>query len=397
MGIRYLNHAAVIKCVHGGLVQLIPPPWPSYYIEEFPILTDRDLLQAMIIECPQIGPALKPCTRIVRIMIGRALQIDVDGETPILMTLNALTDGVPAGICLAFTDGNSNDETIGILSVTDLTLERRLALVVDWALNILPVSIANELRALISPRSLAMLLAVLALSHVTGEAELIEAGLLLFFGTAVVRDLLDAIITTRYARTEAELDEAAGHLAHAISTGGVGVFVGALVRFARGKRAEPTRDPSEEARAAARMKADEAQQIKGSDRPGTAASLVTKTGEVYRETSLKGQDANLHPKVIKVLDSVPENERRPYHEKCAEPQVVSKALTRAEQGEASSPRGGRLATALIRRVGHPDHGTPIEPCPSCKVLLKAFDIKWVDEGNAPSGVTGGSQSGPMEE
>lgn len=114
MGIRYLNHAAIIRCTHGGTVRLFPPSVRSYYIEGRPVITDMDLLRAVIIGCPQVGPGLKPCTRIVSILMGRALQIKVDGETPILKTLKALTDGVAPGVCAAWTDGNSNDETLGL-------------------------------------------------------------------------------------------------------------------------------------------------------------------------------------------------------------------------------------------------------------------------------------------
>src|SRR5205085_2673419 len=102
---NYLNHRAMLQCTHGGQVMLIPPPLRSLYVMQSPVLTDMDLMKAMIIGCPQIGPGLKPCLKITMILMGRSLQIHVDGETPILSSLQAMTEGVPPGMVTAITDG----------------------------------------------------------------------------------------------------------------------------------------------------------------------------------------------------------------------------------------------------------------------------------------------------
>ncbi|MFN7916984.1 MAG: hypothetical protein U0Q55_16695 [Vicinamibacterales bacterium] len=104
----YLNQRATLQCVHGGTVMIIPMPMRSMHVMDSPVLTDQDLLKAFIIGCPQIGPGLKPCTKIVQIILGRSMQIDVDGETPILESLMALTDGVAPGIVRAVNNGQSN-------------------------------------------------------------------------------------------------------------------------------------------------------------------------------------------------------------------------------------------------------------------------------------------------
>ena len=113
MGVRYLNHAARLTCVHGGTVQLIPPPRRSTHVQRSPILTEQDLLKAVIVGCPQIGIGLKPCTKVVSVVTGRSIDIKVDGETPILNTLKAITDGVAPGLVTASTTGQSNAETEG--------------------------------------------------------------------------------------------------------------------------------------------------------------------------------------------------------------------------------------------------------------------------------------------
>src|ERR1022692_4214486 len=104
----YLNHLATLQCTHGGQVLLFPPPFRSFNIMQSPVVTDMDLLEALIVGCPQIGPGIKPCTKIITILLGQSLEIQVDGEIPILDSLQALTDGVPPGIVTAITDGGSN-------------------------------------------------------------------------------------------------------------------------------------------------------------------------------------------------------------------------------------------------------------------------------------------------
>jgi len=104
----YLNHRAVLQCMHGGRVMLIPPPMRSLSIMQSPVVTDVDLMQAIIIGCPQIGPGVKPCIKITTILMGRAMQIQIDRETPILDSLQAMTDGNPPGLVSAINDGGSN-------------------------------------------------------------------------------------------------------------------------------------------------------------------------------------------------------------------------------------------------------------------------------------------------
>lgn len=116
----------------------------------------------------------------------------------------------------------------------------------------------------------------------------------------------------------------------------------------------------------ARQVADE-QQAAGRTQ-GTAGSLETKDGKVHNSTS--GQKAH-HPEVQRALDNVPQDQRSPYHGKCAEPGCISKSL---ESG--SDPRGGNMETAKIRKPGNPQHGEPHEPCGTCKWLLDFFGIDW---------------------
>jgi hypothetical protein len=48
-----------------------------------PVVTETDLMETVIVGC----------TKIAAILMGRSLQIQVDGEVPILGSLRAMTDG----------------------------------------------------------------------------------------------------------------------------------------------------------------------------------------------------------------------------------------------------------------------------------------------------------------
>jgi hypothetical protein len=122
----YLNHRAIIQCVHGGRVMLFPPPFRTLEIINSPVVTETDLMEAVIVGCAQIGPGLKPCTKITSILMGRSLQFQVDGEVPILDSLRAMSDGGPPGMVSAIYDGNSNctPAPISIQSVTMMNAAR---------------------------------------------------------------------------------------------------------------------------------------------------------------------------------------------------------------------------------------------------------------------------------
>lgn len=104
----YLNHRSILQCTHGGVVMLTPPPARSFWIMASPVVTDMDLYRATIVGCPQIGPGLKPCIKIVSIMVGLSQEFFVDDERPILDSLQAMTDGVGPGVVSATTNGGSN-------------------------------------------------------------------------------------------------------------------------------------------------------------------------------------------------------------------------------------------------------------------------------------------------
>jgi RHS repeat-associated protein len=155
----------------------------------------------------------------------------------------------------------------------------------------------------------------------------------------------------------------------------------------------PTGAGNERVQNAARSAADEAQNVTPKDmRPPTAAALETKNGDILTGTSHRGEGKpELHPDVQQTLDDIPANERAPeyQHGKCAEPQIISDALN-----QGKDPSGGKMSAVKVRPEGNPKHGTPIEACPSCKQLLKAYDIQDVSQSGQPSGGDETSSSPP---
>ena len=106
------------------VVRYLPSPSRSFVIQGSPIVTEPDLLQAVIVGCPQVGPGIKPCTKITAILVGQAREFLVDGQVPLLEHLQATTDGVPPGFCTTLSNTHSN-VAIGafVLSPQALTLQ----------------------------------------------------------------------------------------------------------------------------------------------------------------------------------------------------------------------------------------------------------------------------------
>ena len=97
-------------------MQFLPLSPRSLIIKGSPVLTESDLLSSTIVGCTQVGPGIKPWTKISQIVIGKAKQISVDGDIPLLEHLQAMTDGSPPGICSKFDNSNSNLQ-IGMVQI----------------------------------------------------------------------------------------------------------------------------------------------------------------------------------------------------------------------------------------------------------------------------------------
>lgn len=109
---QYLTHQSTLQCVHGGKVVFSNPAQKAFTINGSPALVEEDVTSASIVGCAQVGPGLKPCMKARTILSGRAAGICADGRTPLLITLQAMTDGNPPGLVCVMSDGGSVARTL---------------------------------------------------------------------------------------------------------------------------------------------------------------------------------------------------------------------------------------------------------------------------------------------
>jgi hypothetical protein len=99
---------AVITCVHGGQVTLIPKQ-TQVTIQGGAILCEPDLMGAPIVGCPvPPTPSTKPCLMVVSTLPGStSLKVMVGGRPVYVATLSGMTDGVPPGALLVASPGQT--------------------------------------------------------------------------------------------------------------------------------------------------------------------------------------------------------------------------------------------------------------------------------------------------
>lgn len=126
------------------------------------------------------------------------------------------------------------------IPVDAMSTERKIAETIRRALPLLPAQARAAVEALLSPTALAIIavtLAVWAGSHFFGVGEIVDI-ILLVTGFAILgrsawdlgKALWDFARLAVNARSEADLDEAAGHFARAVTIGGVDLIMVLLLR-----------------------------------------------------------------------------------------------------------------------------------------------------------------------
>ena len=68
--VKYLSNASVIKCCHGGTVQLDGSA--TVKINGDDVLLKSGLVGKSIVGCPLAGPGITPCNKVVKIVSGEA-------------------------------------------------------------------------------------------------------------------------------------------------------------------------------------------------------------------------------------------------------------------------------------------------------------------------------------
>ena len=184
-------------------------------------------------------------------------------------------------------------------SVSSLDIEDRFISVLHRTAPKLPAEMREEFLALLTPQNLAIMAGVFAAwgaSHYFGVgfvADLILAGLGLFFlGWQVfqaIEHFVEFVAITSSAKSEADLERAAGHLAEFISMVGVGVFVALLTRGAGkklGKKPSTTNVPP---RLSWKVLSESAERIPGTSIPVSMKLQVGKrVWSIHRDANKLG-------------------------------------------------------------------------------------------------------------
>jgi hypothetical protein len=102
---------AVIMCVHGGQVTIIPKQ-TQVTIQGGAVLCEPDLVGSPIVGCAlPPTPSSKPCLMVVSTLPGStSLKVMVGGRPAYVATLSGLTDGVPPGAIVVSSPGQTTVE-----------------------------------------------------------------------------------------------------------------------------------------------------------------------------------------------------------------------------------------------------------------------------------------------
>ncbi|WP_431771882.1 YwqJ-related putative deaminase [Streptomyces cucumeris] len=120
--------------------------------------------------------------------------------------------------------------------------------------------------------------------------------------------------------------------------------------------------------------------------PAVASSLLV-GGKVVSHTSLVGGGrANLHPAVLRFVESLPAQQRERFTGSCAESALVSDQLWALDAARSDGRtttldeavphfEGAAMISKMVREEGNPDHGKNTEPCGVCSLLLQELGVR----------------------
>jgi hypothetical protein len=92
--LRIITEKASVVCPHGGRVHLkASPGW--VFVNGAPVMVDSDLEGCTISACPWTGGSLVPCSKTLRVIMGRSPWIKIDGRRVYLKKVKGLTNGAP--------------------------------------------------------------------------------------------------------------------------------------------------------------------------------------------------------------------------------------------------------------------------------------------------------------
>jgi hypothetical protein len=97
---RVLTEDAVLVCAHELGIVGIAATQGLVRVNGRRVLVEKDPEGRPIAGCPNVGPAIKPCTSTLAVRAGYSGLVRIDGRRVCLDTVTGLTDGTPPGTVL---------------------------------------------------------------------------------------------------------------------------------------------------------------------------------------------------------------------------------------------------------------------------------------------------------
>jgi hypothetical protein len=94
---RLLTEDAVLVCAHELGVVGIAATQALVTVAGRRVLVERDPEARPVAGCPNVGPAIKPCTTTLPVRAGYSGLLRIGGRRVCLDTVTGLTDGTPPG------------------------------------------------------------------------------------------------------------------------------------------------------------------------------------------------------------------------------------------------------------------------------------------------------------
>lgn len=94
---RLLTLQAILHCDHQSGLVALKARQQFVRIDGIAVLVEDDPVNCAIGGCPNVGPAIKPCTTTLPVHQGYSSLVRIDGHRACLDTVTGLTDGTPPG------------------------------------------------------------------------------------------------------------------------------------------------------------------------------------------------------------------------------------------------------------------------------------------------------------
>jgi hypothetical protein len=95
---RLLTLKAILHCDHQTGLVALKARQGFVRIDGIPVLVEDDPVACAIAGCPNVGPAIKPCTTTLPVRQGYSPLLRIAGHRVCLDTVTGLTDGTPPGM-----------------------------------------------------------------------------------------------------------------------------------------------------------------------------------------------------------------------------------------------------------------------------------------------------------